>query len=109
MLTEAEPEGEPTTAEPAAEADAAAPIPAWRGGVGPPLHASRSPAAPMDDGPYGFEEEINNRYEEISAAARTWPVQQMTIPLLKVAKEEGLTEYTGLKKQDLIFKILKER
>ena len=34
----------------------------------------------------------------------------MTMPqLLKVAKEEGLTDYTGLKKQDLIFKILKER
>ena len=34
----------------------------------------------------------------------------MTMPqLLKVAKDEGLTEYTGLKKQDLIFKILKER
>ncbi len=29
--------------------------------------------------------------------------------LLKVAKDEELTDYTGLKKQDLIFKILKER
>jgi transcription termination factor Rho len=29
--------------------------------------------------------------------------------LLKIAKDEGLTEVTGLKKQDLIFKILKER
>src|SRR5947199_1243736 len=29
--------------------------------------------------------------------------------LLKVAKDEGLTECAGLKKQDLIFKILKER
>src|SRR5438034_6230958 len=34
----------------------------------------------------------------------------MTIPqLLKVAKDENISEYTGLKKQDLIFKILKER
>ncbi len=34
----------------------------------------------------------------------------MTMPqLLKVAKDEELTDYTGLKKQDLIFKILKER
>src|SRR5438128_7005361 len=34
----------------------------------------------------------------------------MTMPqLLKTAKEEGITDYTGLKKQDLIFKILKER
>src|SRR5207253_2731469 len=37
-------------------------------------------------------------------------LQQMTMPqLLKIAKEEGLSDYTGLKKQDLIFKILKER
>ncbi|MCI0379734.1 MAG: transcription termination factor Rho [Gemmataceae bacterium] len=34
----------------------------------------------------------------------------MTMPqLLKTAKEEGLADYSGLKKQDLIFKILKER
>src|SRR5437879_7217504 len=31
------------------------------------------------------------------------------VQLLKTAKDEGLTEFTGLKKQDLIFKILKER
>jgi transcription termination factor Rho len=29
--------------------------------------------------------------------------------LLKIAKDENLTDYTGLKKQDLIFRILKER
>src|SRR5437667_12604755 len=29
--------------------------------------------------------------------------------LLRVAKEEELSDYSGLKKQDLIFKILKER
>ncbi|HMB04409.1 MAG TPA: transcription termination factor Rho [Isosphaeraceae bacterium] len=34
----------------------------------------------------------------------------MTMPqLIRTAKSEGVTEYTGLKKQDLIFKILKER
>src|SRR3989442_14924586 len=37
-------------------------------------------------------------------------LQQMTLPeLLKIANDEGLTDYTGLKKQDLIFKVLKER
>src|SRR5688572_31502432 len=37
-------------------------------------------------------------------------MQAITMPqLLKIAKEEELTEVTGLKKQDLIFKILKER
>ena len=37
-------------------------------------------------------------------------LQQMTMAhLLKVAKDENLSDYSGLKKQDLIFKILKER
>ena len=34
----------------------------------------------------------------------------MTMPqLIRTAKTEGIVEYMGLKKQDLIFKILKER
>ena len=34
----------------------------------------------------------------------------MTMPqLLEIAKDENIAEYTGLKKQDLLFKILKER
>ena len=72
--------------------------------------AARRPRS-EDDGPYGFDEEINNRYEEIKrGSTHISELQQMTMPqLLKVAKEEGLTDYTGLKKQDLIFKILKER
>jgi transcription termination factor Rho len=59
----------------------------------------------------GFDEEVNNRYEEIKrGSTHISELQQMTMPqLLKVAKEEGLADYTGLKKQDLIFKILKER
>jgi transcription termination factor Rho len=59
----------------------------------------------------GFDEEINNRYEEIKrGSTHISELQQMTMPqLLKVAKDEGLSDYTGLKKQDLIFKILKER
>src|SRR5437762_1992177 len=31
------------------------------------------------------------------------------VQLLKLAKDEGLSDYSGLKKQDLIFQILKER
>jgi transcription termination factor Rho len=72
----------------------------------------RRPAA--DHGPEdfgGFDDEINNRYEEIKrGSTHISELQQMTMPqLLKVAKDEGLSDYTGLKKQDLIFKILKER
>ena len=59
----------------------------------------------------GFDEETNARYEEVKRGGmHITELQQMTMQqLLKTAKEEGLTEYTGLKKQDLIFKILKER
>jgi transcription termination factor Rho len=59
----------------------------------------------------GYDEEINNRYEEIKrGGTHITELQHMTMPqLLKTAKEEDITEYTGLKKQDLIFKILKER
>jgi transcription termination factor Rho len=65
----------------------------------------------IEEGYRGFDEEINSRYEEIKrGSTHISALQQMTMPqLLKVAKEEGLTDYTGLKKQDLIFKILKER
>jgi transcription termination factor Rho len=66
--------------------------------------------APRDD-MAAIDEEVNNRYEEIKrGSTHISELQQMTMPqLLKVAKEEGLSDYTGLKKQDLIFKILKER
>jgi len=59
----------------------------------------------------GFDDETNSRYEEIKrGGTHITQLQQMTMPqLLKCAKEEGITDYTGLKKQDLIFKILKER
>ena len=70
------------------------------------------PARPPRDRDFpGFDEEINNRYEEIKrGSTHISELQQMTMPqLLRVAKEEGLSDYTGLKKQDLIFKILKER
>jgi transcription termination factor Rho len=59
----------------------------------------------------GIDDEVNNRYEEIKrGSTHISELQQMNMPqLLKVAKDEELSDYTGLKKQDLIFKILKER
>jgi transcription termination factor Rho len=77
-----------------------------------PAPSAPAPARGSRDEDYpGFDEEINNRYEEIKrGSTHISELQQMTMPqLLKVAKDEGLTDYTGLKKQDLIFKILKER
>ncbi len=79
----------------------------------PPRREPERPYAPPSSAEdyAGFDEEINNRYEEIKrGSTHISELQQMTMPmLLKVAKEEGLSDYTGLKKQDLIFKILKER
>jgi len=59
----------------------------------------------------GVYDPADERYEdakkgEIHMAA----LQRMTMKeLIELAKQENVTEYTGLKKQDLIFRILKER
>ena len=78
-----------------------------------PTANGRSGEAASSEADYQvFDEEINSRYEEIKRGSThiSEPLQQMTMAqLLKVARDEDLTDYTGLKKQDLIFKILKER
>src|SRR6478609_8355079 len=77
--------------------------------------APATPPPPVDEGDYppGFDAETNSRYEEIKRGGTyITELQQMTMAqLLKTAKEEGLPkeDYVGFKKQDLIFKILKER
>ena len=57
------------------------------------------------------DQETNEKYEEIKRGEmHITELQKMTIKELQdTAKKEGIKEYTGLKKQDLIFKILKER
>ena len=54
---------------------------------------------------------LHDRYEDIKRGEiHLTELQKMTMPqLIKTAKTEGIIEYMGLKKQDLIFKILKER
>ena len=56
-------------------------------------------------------EETNEKYEEIKKGdMHITALQKMTIKALQdTAKKEGIKEYSGLKKQELIFKILKER
>src|SRR5262245_36340354 len=62
----------------------------------PPAPPRREPertfSPPPADDYAGFDEEINNRYEEIKrGSTHISELQQMTMPqLLKVAKEEGL-------------------
>jgi transcription termination factor Rho len=54
---------------------------------------------------------LNNRYEDIKRGEiHLTELQRMSMAqLIRAAKAEGVTEIVGLKKQDLIFKILKER
>ena len=61
--------------------------------------------------PVVVDQETNEKYEEIKRGEmHITELQKMTIKELQdTAKREGIKEYTGLKKQDLIFKILKER
>ena len=53
----------------------------------------------------------HEKYEEVKKGElHITDLQKMTVEsLYELAKTEGLSEYTGLKKQELIFKILKER
>jgi transcription termination factor Rho len=54
---------------------------------------------------------LHDRYEDIKRGEiHLTELQKMTMPqLIRTAKTEGILDYMGLKKQDLIFKILKER
>jgi transcription termination factor Rho len=56
-------------------------------------------------------EDINEKYERIKKSElHISELQKLTnAQLHKIAKKENVTDYTGLKKQDLIFRILKNR
>ncbi|MCP4709387.1 MAG: transcription termination factor Rho, partial [Planctomycetes bacterium] len=58
-----------------------------------------------------LDDETHAKYEQVKKGElHITDLQKMTVDdLHKLAKKEGLIEYTGLKKQDLIFKILKDR
>ena len=74
--------------------------------------APAPPEFPNDDDEDVFgDAAIHDRYEDIKRGEiHLTELQKMTMPqLIRTAKTEGVVEYTGLKKQDLIFKILKER
>jgi transcription termination factor Rho len=75
---------------------------------------SDRPAIPqVDPNERGFDAETNNRYEEIKRG-NTFisKLQQMTLAQLQaIAIADGITkeEYAGLKKQDLVYRILNEK
>ena len=58
-----------------------------------------------------ISDDTDDRYEQIKQGdIHIAQLQRMTMPeLIEEARQGNLTDYTGIKKQDLIFKILKER
>lgn len=76
-----------------------------------PPEASPKPIAEKQE--FGFDAETNSRYEEIKRGSTyITELQQMTLAQLQeAAKEDNIPreEWAGLKKQDLLFRILKER
>jgi transcription termination factor Rho len=69
-------------------------------------------ATRVDPNEHGFDAETNSRYEQIKKGnTYITELQHMTIAQLqKAAKEAGIPreEYNGLKKQDLVYRILRE-
>jgi transcription termination factor Rho len=75
---------------------------------GEPLSLAEELAEEADQG----RDEIHDRYEQIKQSGDTHiaELQKMSMAeLIDEARKENLTDYAGVKKQDLIFRILKER
>ena len=86
----------------------------------PPVRTERPSTSSYADAPPEYPEDeedifgdaaLHDRYEDIKRGEiHLTELQRMTMPqLIRTAKTEGIADYMGLKKQDLIFKILKER
>ncbi len=69
------------------------------------------PKAPPPGESSTLDAETHAKYEQVKRGEmHIVELQKMTVvELHEIAKQEGLEEYAGLKKQDLIFRILKER
>ena len=111
---------EETPPPPAAAAPPASPGPSPQdrpaGGPRPPAPPGFLPAprpGSVDTHERGFDAETNSRYEEIKRGSTyITQLQQMTLAQLQAAAQADAVpreEWVGLKKQDLIFRILKER
>ncbi len=68
---------------------------------------SSAPSAAVED----FDKEMHAKYERVKRGElHITDLQKMSVAELhEIAKGEGLTEYTGLAKQELVFNILKGR
>jgi len=58
-----------------------------------------------------FDEETHAKFEEVKRGPlHITALQKLSVPdLHKIAKEEGVVEYSGLRKEDLIYKIIQQR
>jgi transcription termination factor Rho len=111
--------GQPVAAVAEAPAPAApgAPVPAPQPGKpveSPPAPApapEKAPQAKAEDVELAFDEEMHQKYERVKRGElHITDLQKMTVAELhEIAKGEGVEEYTGLGKQDLVFVILKSR
>jgi len=80
-------------------------------GIDPESEGVATKTEALEDISGPIDAETHARYEEIKKGEiHITQLQKMSVQELHdVAKKEGFEDYTGLKKQDLIFKILKER
>jgi len=69
-------------------------------------------AEELAEGAHLLDDDTDERYEQIKQSGDTHiaELQKMTMAeLIDEARQENLNDYAGMKRQDLIFKILKER
>ncbi|MCG3131739.1 MAG: Transcription termination factor Rho [Phycisphaerae bacterium] len=77
----------------------------------PPSAPATDGAAPPVEGDAAGVDETHAKYEEVKRGnIHITQLQQMPVnDLHELARQEGLEDYTGLKKQDLIFRIIQTR
>jgi transcription termination factor Rho len=94
----------------------AAPAPAPDPVAATPAPAAAAPAAPaavatVAADEVGFDQEMHAKYERVKRGElHITDLQKMTVlELHELARGEGVEEYTGLGKQELVFRIIKAR
>jgi transcription termination factor Rho len=105
----ADPLGEPPVAQAAAEQPSAPPADAAAGEA--PKAPQAAPPASEASIEEDFDKEMHAKYERVKRGElHITDLQRMSVAELhEIAKTEGIEEYVGLGKQDLVFKILKQR
>ncbi len=81
------------------------------GGGGGMIGKAINAAGMTDDDEDAYDAETHEKYEQVKRSElHLVDLQRMSVQELhEICKKEGIEDYIGLKKQDLIFKILKKR